>query len=110
MTRVAVLGATGRMGQTLVRMIAGDDELQLVGAATEPGHPSIGEDAAVIAGAGQSGVSVTDDLGGALADAAQGYPMLRNRLLRILEPLTAPDEHEMWGTAEAVPDQQSEMT
>ncbi len=37
------------------------------------------------------------DLGQALADTAQEYPMLRNRLLRILEPLTAPDEDDMWG-------------
>ncbi len=36
------------------------------------------------------------NLGRSLADVAQSYPMQRNRLLRLLEPLTAPDESEMW--------------
>lgn len=35
-------------------------------------------------------------LGQALADQIQQYPMLRNRVLRMLEPLGAPDEEEMW--------------
>ena len=34
MIKIAVLGATGRMGQTLVRLIAEDEALELVGAAT----------------------------------------------------------------------------
>jgi dihydrodipicolinate reductase len=40
MIRVAVFGATGRMGQTLCRLIAEAEDLQLVGAATEPGRSS----------------------------------------------------------------------
>jgi len=35
-------------------------------------------------------------LGQAFATQAQQYPMLRNRLLRLLEPLAAPDEEENW--------------
>ena len=37
-------------------------------------------------------------LGQALADQVQQYPMLRNRVLRLLEPLAAPDEEEIWFT------------
>lgn len=37
------------------------------------------------------------DLGKALADTAQQYPMQRNRVLRLFEPLNAPEESEMWG-------------
>lgn len=37
-------------------------------------------------------------LGQALADQVQQYPMLRNRVLRLLEPLGAPDEEEIWFT------------
>ena len=48
--RIAVLGANGRMGQTLVRLIAADDRMLLLGAATEPGHDSIGKDAGQVAG------------------------------------------------------------
>jgi ATP-binding cassette subfamily B protein len=35
-------------------------------------------------------------LGQALADQVQQYPMQRNRVLRLLEPLGAPDEEEAW--------------
>jgi ATP-binding cassette subfamily B protein len=49
-------------------------------------------------------------LGQSLANQIQTYPMLRNRVLRLLEPLSAPDEEELWseqgadqaGQAEAV--------
>jgi ATP-binding cassette subfamily B protein len=36
-------------------------------------------------------------LGESLASQIQNYPMLRNRMLRILEPLGAPDEEQAWG-------------
>ena len=35
-------------------------------------------------------------LGVELANTVQQYPMLRNRVLRLLEPLNAPEETEMW--------------
>jgi ATP-binding cassette subfamily B protein len=40
-------------------------------------------------------------LGQSLADSIQQYPMLRNRVLRLLEPLGAPDEEEAWSPASA---------
>lgn len=43
--RVAVVGCTGRMGATLLRAIAGDPDLQLVGAVSVPTDPRIGQDA-----------------------------------------------------------------
>ena len=69
MLRIAVLGATGRMGRALTGLIAEDDKMELVGAATEPGHELIGEDAGRVANAGSLGVSVTDDVKEALADS-----------------------------------------
>jgi ATP-binding cassette subfamily B protein len=39
-------------------------------------------------------------LGENLATQIQNYPMLRNRMLRILEPLGAPDEERVWGTGD----------
>jgi len=68
MIRVAVLGATGRMGQTLCGLIAASDDLQLAGAATEPGHASVGQDAGDVAGLRSLGVVVTDDAAAAVAD------------------------------------------
>jgi ATP-binding cassette subfamily B protein len=35
-------------------------------------------------------------LGQSLADQIQQYPMQRNRILRLLEPLSAPDEEQSW--------------
>lgn len=67
--RIAVLGANGRMGRTLVRLIAADDSLRLMGAATEPGHASVGADAGRVAGIDPVGVEVTDDPAAAMAEA-----------------------------------------
>ncbi len=40
-------------------------------------------------------------LGQSLANQIQTYPMLRNRVLRLLEPLGAPDEEELWSEQNA---------
>jgi 4-hydroxy-tetrahydrodipicolinate reductase len=69
MTKIAVLGATGRMGRTLVRLIAEDDQLTLAGAATEPGHEWIGRDAGAADGLPALGVAITDDVSSAVADS-----------------------------------------
>ncbi len=67
MARLTVLGASGRMGTALVRLIAGGSEHQLVGALCEPGDPALGRDAGQVAGLDPQGVLLTDDLGKALA-------------------------------------------
>jgi ATP-binding cassette subfamily B protein len=41
-------------------------------------------------------------LGQSLADLIAQYPMMRNRMLRLLEPLGAPDEEEAWLAGESV--------
>jgi 4-hydroxy-tetrahydrodipicolinate reductase len=48
--RLAIIGATGRMGRVLVRLCAGDAGLCLTAAVTAPGDPLLGRDAGVIAG------------------------------------------------------------
>jgi len=69
MTRIAVFGATGRMGQTLIRLIADDAALELAGAATEPGHAAVGRDAGREAGRQPLGVTITDDPAAAVSGA-----------------------------------------
>lgn len=69
MIRIAVLGATGRMGRMLVRLIADTAGLELVGAASEPGHARLGDDAGRVAGVDELGVAVTDDPSAAVAGA-----------------------------------------
>ena len=68
MTRVAVTGAAGRMGKTLVRAIHEAQDLTLGVAVEHPESPDIGTDAGELAGIGTNGVRVLGDLGDALDD------------------------------------------
>jgi 4-hydroxy-tetrahydrodipicolinate reductase len=43
MTRVAVIGASGRMGEALIDALARSDHLSLSAALTRPGHPDVGQ-------------------------------------------------------------------
>lgn len=67
--RIAVLGATGRMGAAVIRLIAGSADLALSGAAAEAGHPGLGHDAGAAAGVGVLGVHVTASVTAAVAGA-----------------------------------------
>jgi 4-hydroxy-tetrahydrodipicolinate reductase len=69
MLRVAVLGATGRMGGTLIRLISADENLTLSGALTEPGDHLIGEDAGLVIAAAHLHVALTDRADVALREA-----------------------------------------
>ncbi|MGB3087024.1 MAG: 4-hydroxy-tetrahydrodipicolinate reductase [Phycisphaerae bacterium] len=62
MIHVAVSGAAGRMGRTLVHLILEAEDLALAGALEAKGHPSIGNDAGELAGAGECGVRVSNAL------------------------------------------------
>jgi len=77
MLRVAIIGASGRMGQTLVGLVAAAEDLRLSGAGTEPGHASVGADAGSLAGVGSLGVAITDDIGHAVhgADVAIDFTL-----------------------------------
>ena len=58
--RLAVAGAAGRMGQTLVRVIHETDGLEVAGGFEPRGSVHIGEDAGMLAGIGEIGVAITD--------------------------------------------------
>ena len=60
--RVAILGATGRMGRSLLRAIHESTEFEVVGALASPESPALGQDAGDIAGLNRRyGVAVTAD-------------------------------------------------
>ena len=65
--KLAVVGAAGRMGQTLIRVIHTTPGAILAGAIERPGSPHIGSDAGELAGVGNLGVSITDDAAAAFA-------------------------------------------
>ncbi len=67
--RVAVAGASGRMGRTLVEAVVGSDDCTLAGALDMPGSPALGQDAGAFLGR-NTGVAITDDLRRGLAGAA----------------------------------------
>ncbi|WP_203566132.1 4-hydroxy-tetrahydrodipicolinate reductase [Aurantimonas aggregata] len=69
--RLVVLGAAGRMGRTLVELIAATPGARLSGALDRPDSPAIGSDAGTLAGLAPLGVIVTSDVDAAL-DGADG--------------------------------------
>lgn len=58
---LVVVGAAGRMGQTLVRVIHETPGVRLSGAVERQGAPQLGRDAGELAGVGPLGVAVSDD-------------------------------------------------
>ena len=58
---LVVAGASGRMGQTLIRLAEGSQKLRLVACVERAGHPWIGRDVGEAMGGAQVGVTVTDD-------------------------------------------------
>lgn len=64
MTKIAVSGASGRMGGMVIRMVLDGVDMELVCALEAAGHPDLDEDAGEIAGTGRAGVPLADSMGG----------------------------------------------
>lgn len=65
-TRIAVTGAAGRMGKTLIEAIAAAEGATLTVAIERPDSSLIGVDAGELAGIGRNGVAVVGDINSAL--------------------------------------------
>lgn len=65
---IAISGATGRMGQSIVRL-AGHEHMTIVGAIASSQSVHLGKDVGDVAGAGHLGVAIGDDVGAALLGA-----------------------------------------
>lgn len=59
--KLVVVGAAGRMGQTLIRLIHSIDGVALHAVVARPGSPFVGKDAGEVAGLGANGVIIGDD-------------------------------------------------
>jgi 4-hydroxy-tetrahydrodipicolinate reductase len=68
MTRIAIVGAGGRMGRTLVQAVRDTPGLTLTVATERPGSSLVGADAGELAGIGRIGVTVTSDVRAATGD------------------------------------------
>lgn len=67
--KIALHGATGRMGQALVRLIHQAPDLELVGGVCASDDPALGQDLGMIAGVGSLGVEASADVSAALLGA-----------------------------------------
>lgn len=66
MTRVAILGAAGRMGRALIQTLAAEPQASLAAALDRAGAADLGRDASALAGLPESGVLLGADLPAAL--------------------------------------------
>ncbi|MFM1892500.1 MAG: dihydrodipicolinate reductase [Pseudomonadota bacterium] len=62
MIRVAVVGAAGRMGKTLIQAVTEVDGLELAAATERPDSSLVGVDAGEVAGVGRLGVAISHSL------------------------------------------------
>lgn len=67
--KLAIFGATGRMGQAVTRLAHEAPDVQIVGALAAPTDPALGRDVGEVAGIGAVGVAVTADLASGLLGA-----------------------------------------
>lgn len=62
MTKIAITGATGRMGKTLVEATQANEHTQLTVALERPDSTVLGADAGEVAGVGHLGVAISGDI------------------------------------------------
>jgi 4-hydroxy-tetrahydrodipicolinate reductase len=60
MTKIAVVGAAGRMGREVCRAALEDGRFELVGGVVEPGADAVGADLGELCGVGRIGVAATE--------------------------------------------------
>jgi 4-hydroxy-tetrahydrodipicolinate reductase len=72
MTRIAVNGAAGRMGKTLIEAIAANPDTTLAAAVERPDSTLLGADAGELAGLGRNGIRIV----GSLADVIDAFDVL----------------------------------
>jgi 4-hydroxy-tetrahydrodipicolinate reductase len=92
-TKIAMHGATGRMGRTVIQLIHEAADLSLAAALDAPSSPALGRDAGEVAGLGSLGVEVTADLERlAQADVIVDFslPVAMDGLLDAVERLRRP--------------------
>lgn len=66
--KLAIAGATGRMGRALIEAVLGDAELELAAALERAGHPSLGREVGELVGL-PCGLKLSADVGAAIAAA-----------------------------------------
>jgi 4-hydroxy-tetrahydrodipicolinate reductase len=65
--KIAVSGAAGRMGKRILTLAHAHPDMEISGALEYPGNPAVGSDAGELAGLGNLGVKISDDVDAVLA-------------------------------------------
>ena len=68
MLRIAIVGAAGRMGQTLIQAVQAAEQTRLTAATERSDSSLLGADAGELAGVGKLGVTLVDDLAKVIDD------------------------------------------
>ncbi|WP_086934556.1 4-hydroxy-tetrahydrodipicolinate reductase [Agarilytica rhodophyticola] len=66
--KIAITGASGRMGKSLIEAVQMSDEVTLGAAIVKPGSSLVGADAGELAGIGKTGIKLVDNLADVLND------------------------------------------
>jgi len=115
-TRIAIIGAAGRMGKRITALTADNEAFEIVCATEYSGSPDIGKDIGRLAGIEPVGVAVTEGLSGDTPDVAIDFS-LPDGTMKFLGPcrdggiamvigttgLTADQEAEILESAGAIP-------
>ena len=74
-TKIAIIGAAGRMGRRIVALAAENEAFDIVCATEYSGSPDLGRDAGQLAGVGALGIELTDELSGDKPDVAIDFSL-----------------------------------
>ena len=67
--RIIVAGASGRMGQTIIKKIISNKSFKLIGATEGPGNKFLGSDVSKVIKSKKIGIYITDDIESLFAKA-----------------------------------------
>ncbi|MDP6637064.1 MAG: 4-hydroxy-tetrahydrodipicolinate reductase [Phycisphaerae bacterium] len=108
MTKIAIIGAAGRMGRRITALAAENEAFQIVCATEYSGSPDIGRDAGELAGVGALGVELTDQLSGEKPDVAIDFS-LPDGTMKFIGPCRDAGIAMVIGTTGLTADQEAEI-
>ncbi|TAJ94456.1 MAG: 4-hydroxy-tetrahydrodipicolinate reductase [Gammaproteobacteria bacterium] len=110
MTRIAVCGAAGRMGRTIIEVVQAIPEARLAAAIERPGASQLGQDAGELAGVGRLGVPIVADLATVTGDFDVLIDFtVADAVVQNLEICLAADKHVVIGTTGLNPEQRARV-
>jgi 4-hydroxy-tetrahydrodipicolinate reductase len=74
-TKIAIIGAAGRMGRRIAALAAENEAFEIVCATEYSGSPDLGSDVGELAGVGPLGIKLTDELAGDKPDVAIDFSL-----------------------------------